>query len=101
MNIEDKLAQQSKTNATTKILEENLTPDFKKKLQKWRDKKQLSLSGSCSSSMNYHLSGKECESKAKIDWNLWKTGQIKLEGQGLTPLPDQKDLPEEFQKKLG
>lgn len=43
---------------------------------------------------------KESDSK-KIDWNLWKTGQIKLEGQGLKQLPDEKDLPEEFQKKLG
>lgn len=43
---------------------------------------------------------KENEQK-KIDWNLWKTGQLKLEGQGLTPMPDQKDLSEDFQKKLG
>lgn len=37
----------------------------------------------------------------KIDWQLWKTGQIKLEGQGLKQMPDEKDLPEEFQRKLG
>lgn len=39
--------------------------------------------------------------KPKIDWNLWSMGQVKLEGQGLCALPDQKDLPEKFQKKLG
>lgn len=43
---------------------------------------------------------KESDSK-KIDWHLWKTGQIKLEGQGLKQMPDEKDLPEDFQKKLG
>lgn len=37
----------------------------------------------------------------KIDWHLWKTGQLKLEGQGLKQMPDEKDLPEEFQRKLG
>lgn len=44
---------------------------------------------------------KEPDSPKKIDWNKWKTGELKLEGQGLSPLPDQKNLPEEFQKKLG
>lgn len=43
---------------------------------------------------------KEADGK-KIDWNLWKTGLLKLEGQGLKPLPDEKNLPEDFQKKLG
>lgn len=43
---------------------------------------------------------KEGDNK-KIDWNLWKTGLLKLEGQGLKPLPDEKNLPEDFQKKLG
>jgi serine/arginine repetitive matrix protein 2 len=38
--------------------------------------------------------------KKATDWQLWKTGQIKLEGQGLKMLPDAKDLPEDFQKKL-
>lgn len=41
------------------------------------------------------------EGDKKIDWNLWKTGQIKLEGQGLKQMPDEKDLPEDFQRKLG
>lgn len=41
------------------------------------------------------------EGDKKIDWHLWKTGQLKLEGQGLKPMPDEKDLPEEFQRKLG
>lgn len=67
------------------IGEDNLSPDFKKKLHEWRVKKQQSVGG---------------ETK-KIDWNLWKSGQIKLEGQGLIQLPDEKDLPEKFQKKLG
>lgn len=44
---------------------------------------------------------KDPDSPKKIDWNKWKTGELKLEGQGLSPLPDQKNLPEEFQKKLG
>lgn len=94
---------------SAKLLEENLTPDFKKKLQKWRVKKQASIGG-VHGPLISPLSPKEGnastsaiskDSCAKIDWNLWKTGQLKLEGQGLTPLPDQKDLPEDFQKKLG
>uniref|UniRef100_A0A1A9WY55 Uncharacterized protein n=1 Tax=Glossina brevipalpis TaxID=37001 RepID=A0A1A9WY55_9MUSC len=99
-------------NLTTKFLEENLTPDFKKKLQKWRVKKQASIGGIQSQATSPAISVKEATSttlipaaikesnSTKIDWNLWKTGQLKLEGQGLSPLPDQKDLPEEFQKKL-
>ncbi|XP_067619491.1 uncharacterized protein [Eurosta solidaginis] len=92
----------SSKNFTAKVLEENLTPDFKKKLRKWRVKKQIShcppsTQTSPTSPTARDVSG---DTKLKIDWNLWKTGQLKLEGQGLTPLPDQKDLPEEFQKKL-
>lgn len=101
-------------NLTTKFLEENLTPDFKKKLQKWRVKKQASIGGIQSQAIPHTTTAKENltasasvtptgvkENNNKIDWNLWKTGQLKLEGQGLSPLPEQKDLPEEFQKKLG
>lgn len=73
------------TSLSKQIGEDNLSPDFKKKLHEWRIKKQQSVGG---------------ETK-KIDWNLWKSGQIKLEGQGLIQLPDEKDLPEKFQKKLG
>ncbi|XP_013116324.2 uncharacterized protein LOC106093733 isoform X1 [Stomoxys calcitrans] len=94
------------SNFSAKLLEENLTPDFKKKLQKWRVKKQASIGGIHGAPVS-PLSPKETNAScsnvpkdAKIDWNLWKTGQLKLEGQGLKPLPDQKDLPEEFQKKL-
>lgn len=95
-------------NHQAKILEENLTPDFKKKLRKWRVKKQISIGG-LHSPNNAQISptspsAKEfgsMDAKAKIDWNLWKSGQLKLEGQGLSPLPVQKDLPEDFQKKLG
>lgn len=87
------------SNISTKLLEENLTPDFKKKLQKWRVKKQASIGGLQTSAPMSPSITKDVNSK--IDWHLWKTGQLKLEGQGLSPLPDQKDLPEEFQKKLG
>lgn len=66
--------------------EENLSADFKRKLEEWRVKKgQQSSSG-----------GK----KQAPDWQAWKTGQMKFENQGLIALPDAKDLPEEFQKKL-
>ncbi|KAG5671794.1 hypothetical protein PVAND_001970 [Polypedilum vanderplanki] len=65
--------------------EENLSADFKRKLEEWRVKKgQQSGSGK----------------KQAPDWQLWKTGQMKFENQGLIALPDAKDLPEEFQKKL-
>uniref|UniRef100_A0A182U348 Uncharacterized protein n=1 Tax=Anopheles melas TaxID=34690 RepID=A0A182U348_9DIPT len=67
------------------IVEDNLTPDFKKKLNEWRTK---------------HQPGVDAKKKPITDWQLWKTGQIKLEGQGLKQLPDAKDLPEDFQKKL-
>ncbi|KAM7359709.1 uncharacterized protein ACRADG_000985 isoform 1-T3 [Cochliomyia hominivorax] len=86
------------SNISAKLLEENLTPDFKKKLQKWRVKKQASIFGIQPPAPMSPTIPKD--SIAKIDWHLWKTGQLKLEGQGLTPLPDQKDLPEDFQKKL-
>ncbi|XP_055849624.1 uncharacterized protein LOC129914407 [Episyrphus balteatus] len=90
--------QQQAKLVSTKALEENLTPDFKKKLHKWRVKKQISLHGNaCKEAQISPTKDSECK---KIDWNLWRTGQIKLEGQGLSPLPDQKDLPEDFQKKL-
>ena len=96
-------------NYQAKILEENITPDFKKKLRKWRVKKQISIGGLHSPSNTMQVSPTSptikditaLDAKAKIDWNLWKTGQIKLEGQGLSPMPVQKDLPEDFQEKLG
>ncbi|XP_052894065.1 uncharacterized protein LOC128301553 [Anopheles moucheti] len=73
------------------IVEDNLTPDFKKKLNEWRTKHQP---GTSKESMI------DTKKKPITDWQLWKTGQIKLEGQGLKQLPDAKDLPEDFQKKL-
>lgn len=79
--------------------EEHLSADFKKKLQEWRIKKQQKEGSSIPSTSQQQSPTKESEKK--IDWNLWRTGQIKLEGQGLKPMPDEKDLPEEFQKKLG
>ncbi|XP_055902825.1 uncharacterized protein LOC129938998 [Eupeodes corollae] len=96
---EDPPQQQQAKIVSTKVLEENLTPDFKKKLHKWRVKKQISLHGNASNKEPQISPTKDTECK-KIDWNLWRTGQIKLEGQGLSPLPDQKDLPEDFQRKL-
>uniref|UniRef100_A0A182PSG8 Uncharacterized protein n=1 Tax=Anopheles epiroticus TaxID=199890 RepID=A0A182PSG8_9DIPT len=72
------------------IVEDNLTPDFKKKLNEWRTKHQPGSSKELVDS----------KKKPITDWQLWKTGQIKLEGQGLKQLPDAKDLPEDFQKKL-
>lgn len=69
--------------------EEKLSADFKKKLDEWRMKKR-------------QQSMKESSKKhqQQPDWQLWKTGQIKLENQGLIALPDARDLPEDFQKKL-
>lgn len=88
---------------STEQLEQNLTPQFKKKLHKWRAKQQSSncyaSSEPAASPTAKSLSGGDI--KPKIDWNLWSSGALKLEGQGLCPLPDQKDLPEKFQKKLG
>lgn len=70
--------------------EEKLSADFKKKLDEWRTKKsQQSLK---ESSKKQH--------QQQPDWQLWKTGQMKLENQGLIAMPDAKDLPEDFQKKL-
>lgn len=63
--------------------EENLSADFKKKLDEWRTKKS-----------------QQSMKKQPPDWQLWKTGQMKFENQGLIAMPDAKDLPEEFQKKL-
>ncbi|XP_062126862.1 uncharacterized protein LOC133839375 isoform X1 [Drosophila sulfurigaster albostrigata] len=87
---------------STEKLEQNLTPQFKKKLHKWRAKQQSSNcyanSEPASSPTAKSQSGGEL--KPKIDWNLWSSGALKLEGQGLCALPDQKDLPEKFQKKL-
>ncbi|XP_055381222.1 uncharacterized protein LOC129611848 isoform X2 [Condylostylus longicornis] len=85
---------QTNKNIPPKFLEENLSADFKKKLHKWRNKKPETTSLVTRDNFTSPLKGE------KIDWNLWKTGQLKLEGQGLSPLPDQKSLPEEFQKKL-
>ncbi|KAH8278762.1 hypothetical protein KR018_008907 [Drosophila ironensis] len=87
---------------STAQLEQNLTPQFKKKLHKWRAKQQ-NCSGSSFSEPGVSPTTKsqsQGDVKPKIDWNLWSTGQVKLEGQGLCALPDQKDLPEKFQKKL-
>jgi len=88
---------------STEQLEQNLTPQFKKKLHKWRAKQQNSncyaTSEPASSPTTKSQSGGDL--KPKIDWNLWSSGALKLEGQGLCSLPDQKDLPEKFQKKLG
>ncbi|KRG00956.1 uncharacterized protein Dmoj_GI23413, isoform G [Drosophila mojavensis] len=88
---------------STEQLEQNLTPQFKKKLHKWRAKQQSSncyaTSETAASPTAKSLSGGDI--KPKIDWNLWSSGALKLEGQGLCALPDQKDLPEKFQKKLG
>lgn len=60
------------------VNEENLSADFKRKLEEWRTKKnQQSMKKSLAS----------------------KSGQ-KYEHQGLIALPEFKDLPEEFQKKF-
>ncbi|EDX13783.1 GD20879 [Drosophila simulans] len=88
---------------STAQLEQNLTPQFKKKLTKWRAKQQNCSAGSITSSEPAASPTAKSQSgdvKPKIDWNLWSMGQVKLEGQGLCALPDQKDLPEKFQKKL-
>lgn len=63
--------------------EENLSADFKKKLDEWRTKKS-------------QQSMKESSKKQPQtpDWQVWKTGQMKFE------MPLIKDLPEDFQKKL-
>ncbi|XP_017124065.1 uncharacterized protein LOC108143972 isoform X1 [Drosophila elegans] len=88
---------------STAQLEQNLTPQFKKKLHKWRTKQQNCTGGSYASlepAASPTAKSQSGEVKPKIDWNLWSMGQVKLEGQGLCALPDQKDLPEKFQKKL-
>ncbi|XP_017055680.1 uncharacterized protein LOC108097704 isoform X2 [Drosophila ficusphila] len=85
---------------STAQLEQNLTPQFKKKLHKWRAKQQNCSGGSYEPAASPTAKSQSGEVKPKIDWNLWSTGQMKLEGQGLCALPDQKDLPEKFQKKL-
>jgi len=73
--------------------EENLSADFKKKLDEWRVKKRQQ-------SMKDSSSSKKHQQQQSPDWQLWKTGQMKFENQGLIALPDAKDLPEDFQKKL-
>ncbi|XP_023034219.1 uncharacterized protein LOC6648056 isoform X2 [Drosophila willistoni] len=93
---------------STEQLEQNLTPQFKKKLHKWRAKQQSCYNAYASSDTATSPTAKNQSSggsgatdvKPKIDWNLWSLGQLKLEGQGLCALPDQKDLPEKFQKKM-
>lgn len=67
--------------------EENLSADFKRKLEEWRTKKS-------------QQSMKEKKHHQSPDWHAWKTGQMKFENQGLIALPDAKNLPEDFQKKL-
>lgn len=71
--------------------EENLSAEFKKKLDEWRTKK---------SQQSIKESSKKQQHQQQPDWQLWKTGQMKFENQGLIALPDAKDLPEDFQKKL-
>ncbi|KAH8312234.1 hypothetical protein KR044_009932, partial [Drosophila immigrans] len=87
---------------STEKLEQNLTPQFKKKLHKWRAKQQSSNSYASSEPASSPTAKSQSggDLKPKIDWNLWSSGALKLEGQGLCSLPDQKDLPEKFQKKL-
>ncbi|XP_058451687.1 uncharacterized protein LOC131430584 isoform X2 [Malaya genurostris] len=77
------------------IVEENLSPDFKKKLDEWRIKHQPQPKPGPSKD-----SPLDVKKRPATDWQLWKTGHLKLEGQGLTQLPNAKDLPEDFQKKL-
>lgn len=96
--------------ASKPIMEDNLPAEFRKKLLEWRAKKSMSsikegetvtsFNAKATSPTGSSTSGSAPENK-KIDWQLWKTGQIKLEGQGLIQMPDEKDLPEDFQKKLG
>lgn len=79
------------------VVEDDLPADFKKKLDEWRTKKgQQSFKDSSSPATS---PSKEPEKK-KTDWEAWKTGQTKLPGQGLAILPNAKDLPQDFQKKL-
>jgi hypothetical protein len=77
--------------------EENLSADFKKKLDAWRMMKNQQ-----SQQQQQQQSGaiKSDNSKKHLDWQLWRTGQMKFDNQGLIALPDTKDLPEDFQKKL-
>ncbi|KXJ75316.1 hypothetical protein RP20_CCG011976 [Aedes albopictus] len=82
------------------VVEENLSPDFKKKLDEWRIKHQPPLKKDQSQPGSSKDSPTDGKKKPVTDWQLWKTGQVKLEGQGLTQLPNAKDLPEDFQKKL-
>lgn len=100
---DDRVISVSKT-----IAEDNLPAEFKKKLLEWRAKKSMSTikegeSAGANSSKATSPTGSSSSTQEtkKIDWQLWKTGQLKLEGQGLIQLPDEKDLPEDFQKKLG
>lgn len=65
------------------VNEENLSADFKRKLEEWRMKKG-------------HQSMKEPSKKSATS----KSGQPKFDNQGLVALPEFKDLPEEFQKKF-
>lgn len=71
--------------------EENLSADFKKKLSEWRImKNQQQAAGVKDSSTQ----------KKQLDWQLWRTGQVKFDNQGRMALPETKDLPEDFLKKL-
>uniref|UniRef100_A0A336N349 CSON005486 protein n=1 Tax=Culicoides sonorensis TaxID=179676 RepID=A0A336N349_CULSO len=87
-----------KSNVVRPVVEENLPPDFKKKLEEWRTKKGQQSLKECSATSPKD-SPKDPDKK-KTDWEGWKTGQAKLPGQGLAILPNAKDLPEDFQKKL-
>ncbi|XP_055596472.1 uncharacterized protein LOC129746666 isoform X2 [Uranotaenia lowii] len=100
--LQDSSPTSPKREQQAPIVEENLSPDFKKKLDEWRikhapqSKKELQPS---LAALPKELHGDQ-KKKPTTDWQLWKTGQIKLEGQGLAQLPNAKDLPEDFQKKL-
>lgn len=78
----------SKIISNIALNEENLSADFKKKLDEWRTKK------------NQQSMKESSKKQQQPDWHLWKTGQMKFENQGLIALPDAKNLPEDFQKKL-
>lgn len=88
---EDSSLPSTPKNAIENLLlnEENLTADFKRKLDEWRTKKS-----------QQSIKENSKKQQQSPDWNAWKTGQMKFENQGLIAFPDAKNLPEDFQKKL-
>ncbi|XP_065073135.1 uncharacterized protein LOC135697409 isoform X2 [Ochlerotatus camptorhynchus] len=96
---DDAPASPKREQPSQTVVEENLSPDFKKKLDEWRIKHQPPSKKEPQPSTSKD-SPTDPKKKPVTDWQLWKTGQVKLEGQGLTQLPNAKDLPEDFQKKL-